>query len=98
MLLISKRFRLNVIHRVLEFFYHFVGLFNHNTLSGICQIVSIFSIHNLVANQFLFKGDLLNLLNWRFLMKIERLKKYFYMVLHLVLFTGKKMGKKIKRY
>ena len=68
-------------------FDHFGGLFNHSTLSGICQIVLIFTIHNLVANQFLFKRDLLNLLNWRFLMKIERFKTYFCMVLHLVLFT-----------
>ena len=91
LLLISKIIelfcRLNVIRRVLVIFHHFWGLFNHSTLSGICQIVSIFSIHNLVANQFLFKRDLLNLLNWRFLMKIERFKKYFCMVLHLVLFT-----------
>ena len=55
-------FRLNVIRMVLEHVYHFGGLFNHST-SGICQIVSI---HNLVANRFLFK---------RFLMKIERFKK-----------------------
>ena len=71
-------FRLNVIRRVLENFDHFGGLFNHSTLSGICQIVSIFSIHYLVANQFLFKRDLLNLLNCRFLMKIERLKILLY--------------------
>ena len=50
-------YRLNVICRVLKNFEHFVGLFNHSTLSGICQIVTIFSIHNLVANQFLFKRD-----------------------------------------
>ena len=35
-------FRLNVIRRVLENFDHFWGLFNHSTLSGICQIVSFF--------------------------------------------------------
>ena len=74
LLLISKRmdfFRLNVIRRVWEFFDHFGGLFNHSTLSGICQIVyKKNSIHNLVANQFLFKRDLLTLLNWRFLMTI----------------------------
>ena len=40
-------FRLNIIRRVLEFFDHFGCLFYHSTLSGICQIVSIFSIHNL---------------------------------------------------
>ena len=38
----KKIYRLNVIRRVLEIFEHFVGLFNHSTLSGICQIVSIF--------------------------------------------------------
>ena len=83
-----------VIRRVLENFDHVGGLFNHSTLSGICQIVSIFSIHNLVANRFLFKRDLLNLLSWRFLMKIVRLKKYVCMVFHLALFTGKNWGKK----
>ena len=35
-------YRLNVIRRVLEIFDHVGGLFNHSTLSGICQIVSIF--------------------------------------------------------
>ena len=35
-------FRLKVIRRVLENLDHFGGLFNHSTLSGICQIVSIF--------------------------------------------------------
>ena len=59
-------YRLNVIRRVLENFDQFGGLFNHSTLLGICQIVSIFSINNLVANWFLFKRDLLNLLNLRF--------------------------------
>ena len=63
---------LNVIRRVLKNFDHFGGLFNHSTLSGICQIISIFSIHNLVANRFLFKRDLLNLL------KIELLKILLY--------------------
>ena len=67
LLLISKSmevfFRLNVIRRVLENVDHFGGLFNHSTLSGICQIVSFFSIHNLVANRFLFKRGLLNILN-----------------------------------
>ena len=46
LLLISKRMdvfsRLDVIRRVLENFDHFGGLFNHSTLSGICQIVSNF--------------------------------------------------------
>ena len=45
-------FRLSVIRRVLDNFDHFGGLFNHSTLSGICQIVSIFLIHNLIANRF----------------------------------------------
>ena len=90
-------FRLNVIRRVLEIFDHFGGLLNHSTLSGTCQIVFFFN-HNFVANQFLFNRDLLNLLNWRILMKIERFKKYFCMVLHLNLLTEKKLGKKIKRY
>ena len=35
-------FRLNIICKVLDNFDHFGGLFNHSTLSGICQIVSIF--------------------------------------------------------
>ena len=81
MLLISKRMeffnRLNDIRRVLKIFDHFWDLFNHSTLSGICQIVSIFLINNLVANQFLFKRDLLNLLYLRLLMKIERFKNTF---------------------
>ena len=65
---------LNSIRRVLEMFDHFGGLFNHSTLSGVCQIVSFFSFYNLVTNQFLFKRDLLNLPNWRFLMELEPLK------------------------
>ena len=34
--------RLNVIRWVLKIFEHFGGLFNHSTLSGICQRVLIF--------------------------------------------------------
>ena len=85
---------LNVIRRVLENVDHVGGLFNHSTLLGICQIVSIFSIHNLLTKQFLFKRDLLNLLNWRFCNENRVIQKNFCMVLHLVLFTEKKMGEK----
>ena len=87
-------FRLNIIRRVLDIFDHFGGLFNHSTLSGICQIVSIFSIHNLVANQFLFKRDLLNLLNWRFLMKIEQFKKILLYGIAFGFIHQKNCGKK----
>ena len=96
MLLILKSmeffFRLNVIRMVLENIDHFGGLFNHSTLSGICQI---FSIHNLVANRLLFKRGLLNLLNCRFLMKIERLKILLYGIAFGFIHR-KKTGEKIK--
>ena len=68
---------LNVIRRVLENVDHVGGLFNHSTLLGICQIVSIFSIHNLLTKQFLFKRDLLNLLNWRFCNENRVIQKTF---------------------
>ena len=58
------------------------------TILGVCSIIVLcqeyakyfhfYSIHNLVANRFLFKRGLLNLLNWRLLLKIVRLKILLY--------------------